>query len=151
MTVARGAVAVVIAGVLFAALGGRASEAAPRPSSTIVLNCTSNVTYSYWPTQAPAIAVYYYDSTGVIQDSSDFIWCPNGGGRFRLKLNLTEDWPQISVACFRYTGNDWQGGFDRGYEIGETGFLPRRSSGTCVDDNQSGAPNLGAFASWSVR
>lgn len=151
MTFVRGAIAVVVAGLLFAAVGGRASEAAPRPSSTIVLNCARNVTYTYWPTQAPAIAVYYYNSAGVIQDGSDFMYCPNGGGRVRWKLYLAEDWPQISVACFRYTGNEWLGGTDQGYEIGETDFLPRPSSGSCVDDGQSGALNLGTFASWSVR
>ena len=150
MTFARGSIAVAIVGLLIAAVAGSA-DAAPRPSSTIILNCTRNVTYSYWPTQAPAIAVYYYNASGVIQDGSDFIWCPNGGGRFRVKLNLAEKWPQISVACFRYTGNEWQGGFESGYEIGETDYLPATASGTCVDDGLSGEPNLGTFATWSVR
>jgi hypothetical protein len=68
-----------------------------------------------------------------------------------LKLNLTQDWPQISVACFRYTGDDWQGGFEQGYEIGETDYLPLPATGTCTDDGQSGATYLGTFASWSVR
>jgi len=134
--------------LLFAVVAGTVAEAGPAPTSTIVLNCSRNVTYTYWPEQAPAIAVYYYNSAGVIQDASYFIYCKNGGGRARFKLNLTEAWPQISVACFRYTG---QGPDYFGYEIGETDFMPLPASGTCTDDGQSGQPNLGTFASWSVR
>jgi hypothetical protein len=137
----RSLVAVSAALVLLALAGAVSGEAARRPSATITINCTRDVTYFDWTTQAPAIEVSFYPNTGGIADSSGFIYCPDGGGRYRYKAYLTEQWPLISVACFR--SND--------YEIGETDQMNYPASGTCTDDGGSGLTNLGTFATWTVR
>lgn len=146
-----GVAAMLMVGVVAGPFGATPAQAAARPSATIVLNCTSNVNYTFWPTQAPAINVSFYNSAGVIQEMSVDIYCPNGGGRTRYKTYLLGKWPQISVACFRYTGDGITGGTIPGYEIGETETMSRPASGTCTDDGQSGQPNLGTFATWTVN
>ena len=136
--------AVLGATLLFPGFGSLTAEAAPRPSVTITLVCSRNVTYAPPGNDAPGINVYFYDSTGHIQDSSDFIYCPNGGGRYRYKAGLTQQWPQITVACFDKIGTPPD--YADGVELGETNYLSVPASGTCD------SPNWGTgFASWTVR
>lgn len=138
------AAAVVGATLLIPGFGTLTVEAAPRPSVTITLICSRNVTYAAPGNDAPGIAVSFYDSSGVIQDSSGYIYCPNGGGRSRYKAGLTQQWPLISVACFDKIGTPPD--YLDGVEIGETNQLSLPASGTC-DSTTWGT----GFASWTVR
>jgi len=138
------AAAVVAVTLLIPGFGSPLAAAAPRPSATITLVCSRNVTYAAPGNDAPGINVFFYNSSGQIQDSSGYIYCPNGGGRYRYKAGLTQQWPQITVACFDKIGTPPD--YLDGVELGETNYLPLPASGTC----DSGSWGTG-FASWTVR
>ena len=119
-------VVVGLGSVLVLALNAGAGRT---PSRKAVIVCASSVTYTD-PHDAPAVAVYPGSGGG-----TDFIACPVGGGKFRVKVPLLALTTDVRVACWK--------------RIHPAGRSDRhlRFRGDCGDTTGS----YGTFATFTVR
>lgn len=128
----RRAVALVVGLVM--ALGSALSvSAAPAPSATFVLVCSSSVTYTNVD-DAPAAQVTLF-AGGQQVGASQYVVCPSGGGRIRTKVPTSVNAVTAKVSC-------WNGFIQSGDTTG-----PLALKGSCVDS----AGSYGTFASFAVR